>query len=188
MRRRRWLLIAFALTAVGGGVYFLAVRHDSPAFTIDHTQPFWLEFGRGSGWHGLNTVKVDQTGRVVLHRMKSDRQQDVTVLSWEVATLQLSPEELAEVLKAVESNGLMGLRKEYQKDIHDGTQWVLWIKQGEREKSVYFNNNFPGSITAFAEQLDAILARAGLDKVTWQPVPERASRQHERELWDSIKR
>lgn len=188
MGRRRWLLIAVALVVVGGGVYLLAVRNDSPAFTIDHSQPFWLEFGRGSGWHGLNTVKIDQTGRAVLHRMKSECKEDVTVLSWEVATLQLSPEALDEVLKAVESNDLMGLRKEYHEDIHDGTQWVLWIKQEEREKSVYFNNNFPRRIKAFAEQLDASLAQAGLDKVAWQPMPERESRQHERELWDSIKR
>lgn len=188
MRRSRWLLIAFALAVVGGVVYFLAVRNDSSAFTIDHTQPFWLEFGRGSGWHGLDTVKLDQTGRAVVHRMKAERKEDVTVLSWEVATLQLSPDALAEVLKAVESNDLMELHKEYHENIHDGTQWVLWIKQGEREKSVYFNNNFPRRIKAFAEQLDGMLARAGLGKVAWQPVSEQESRQHERELWDIIKR
>jgi hypothetical protein len=188
MRRRRWLLIAVALAVVGGGVYLLAVRNDSPAFTIDRTQPFWLEFGRGSGWHGLDTIKIDQTGRVVLNRVKSECKEDVTVLSWEAATLQLSPEAVAEVLKAVEANDLMGLRKEYHEDIHDGTQWVLWTKQGKREKSVYFNNNFPRRIKAFAEQIDTILARSGLDKVAWQPVPEQDSRQHERELWDSINR
>jgi hypothetical protein len=187
MRQARWFLIAFAL-AVIGGVYLLAVRNDRPAFTIDHTQPFWVEFGRGSGWHGLDTVKIDQTGRVVLHRMKSEHQVHVNALSWEVATLQLSPEALDEVLKAVESNKLMGLQKAYHENIADGTQWVLWIRQGEHEKSVYFDNRFPPAITRFAEQLDAVLARAGLDKAAWQPVPERESHQHERELWDSIKR
>jgi hypothetical protein len=159
-----------------------------PAFTIDRTQPFWLEFGRGSGWHGLETIKLDQTGRVVLHRMKSTRQDDVNVLTWEVATLQLPPMAVAEVLKAVESNGLMGLHKAYHENIADGTQWVLWIKQAEREKSVYFDNSFPATITRFAEQLDVILARAGSDKAAWKPVPERACREHEKELWDSIKR
>ncbi|OWK45407.1 hypothetical protein FRUB_01738 [Fimbriiglobus ruber] len=182
-------MIAFALAVVGGGAYLLAVWYDRPAFTIDPTQPFQLEFGRGSGGRrGLDTVKIDQTGRAVLHRMKSERKEGVSVLSWEFATLQLSPEALAEVLKAVESNGLMGLRNAYHEDIYDGTQWVLWIKQGDREKSVYFDNNFPQQIEVFAEQLDDILARAGVGKVSWQPVPERQSRQHERELWDSIKR
>ena len=59
MPRKRWLLIASVLAVVGGGVGLIAVRNDRLAFTIDHTQPFWLEFGRGSGWHGLDTVKLD---------------------------------------------------------------------------------------------------------------------------------
>jgi hypothetical protein len=185
MRRSLVILIALAAAGCSGRVE----KDDRPAFAIDRTQPFWLEFGRGSGWHGLDTIKIDQTGRVVLHRMKSTLQENVNVLSWEVATVQLPPELVADVLKAVESNGLMGLHKAYYDDnIADGTQWVLWIKQEQREKSVYFNNSFPHAITAFAEQLDAILALAGLDKVAWQPVPERESRQHEKELWDSIKR
>jgi hypothetical protein len=120
--------------------------------------------------------------------MKPEHRQDVTAILWETATLQLSTEAVAEVLKAVESNDLMGLHRAYHEDINDGTQWVLWVKQGKREKSVYFDNRFPPAINQFAEQLDAILARAGFDKVVWQPVPEKESRQHERELWDSIKR
>jgi hypothetical protein len=183
MRRSLVIMVAFAFAGCSGRVE----KDDRPVFTIDHTRPFWVEFGRGSGLDGLNTVKIDQTGKVVLHRMKSDRQPDAAVLSWEVATLQLSSEEVAEVLKAVESNGLMELHKAYHADVHDGTQWVFWAKQGEREKSVYFDNSFPRAINTFAEQLDAILVRAGLDKATWQPVPERESRRHERELWDSIK-
>ena len=54
----RWsLVIVIACTVVGcsGSVE----RDDRPAFTVDPGQPFRLEFGRGSGWHGLNTVKLD---------------------------------------------------------------------------------------------------------------------------------
>lgn len=159
-----------------------------PTFHIDATQPFRLEFGRGSGWQGLETVKIDQSGCVVLHRMKRERREDATLETWETATLSLPPDGLADVLKAIDENGLMGLHKSYSTDVQDGTQWVLWIKQGEREKSVYFNNSFPNVITRFAEQLDGTLAAAELDKVTWQPVPPSESRQHERELWNSIKR
>jgi hypothetical protein len=183
---RRSFMIAVALATVGcsGRIE----KDDRPAFTIDRTQPFLLEFGRGSGLHGLNTIKLDQTGLVILHQIKIEHDQNVSVISWEVATLQLQPEAVGEVLKLIESNRLMRLHKAYHEDIADGTQWVLWIKQGEREKSVYFNNSFPSAITRFAEQLDAILVRAGLNKASWQPVPERESRQHEKELWDSIKR
>jgi hypothetical protein len=184
MKRSLMVMVAYALVGCSGSVE----RDDRPTFTIDRTQPFRLEFGRGSGLDGLNTVKIDQTGRALLHRQKTEFRKDVTILSWEYATLQLSPEALADVLQAVESNHLMGLHRAYHKNIADGTQWVLWLKQGEREKSVYFDNYFPPAITAFAKQFDAILTRAGSDKVTWQPVPERESGQHERELWDSIKR
>lgn len=187
--RVRWLQMAFAILVVLVGIYCLAVQSTAPAFTIDSTQPFYLEFGRGSGWHGLNTVKIDQTGRVTLHRMLSEHQQGVIVQTWEVATIQLSPVAVAEVLDRVEANDLIALRKVYRrKNIADGTQWVLWIKQGDREKSVYFTNQFPSAITRFADQLDEILARAGLGSVAWQPAPGRESRQHERELWESIKR
>jgi hypothetical protein len=168
----------------GARLYFAT----APAPNIDHTQPFWLEFGRGSGWHGLETIKIDQTGRVVLHRIKSKQPDNATFNSCEVATLRLSPEALAEVHKAVESNGLMELDEAYHQHVVDGAQWVLWIRHGELEKAVYFNNSFPPAIKAFAQQLDAILGRAGLDKVAWQPVPQWQSRQHERELWRSIER
>ncbi len=54
--------------------------------------------------------------------------------------------------------------------------------------SVYFDNNFPRPITRFAEQLDGLLARAGLDKANWQPVPADESPRHAVELWESIRR
>jgi hypothetical protein len=179
----RLLMIAAALATAGcsGRVE----KDDRPTFHIDPAQPFRLELGRGSGWHGLDTIRLSQDGSAVLHRLKQGPKEDV----WETATLRLEPGALAEVLKAVEANDLTGLHRAYHEPgVHDGTQWVLWIEQGGREKSVYFNNRLPRPIIRFAEQLDDILARSGVDRVTWQPVPPSESRRHERELWDSIKR
>ena len=51
---------------------------------------------------------------------------------------------------------------------------------------MFFDNSLPAAITRFAEQLDGILAEAGLNNLSWQPVPVRKFRQHERELWESI--
>jgi hypothetical protein len=160
-------------------------KADQPAFHIDPAIAFSIEFGRGSGWHGLDTVRVEQDGRVTLSRLIGSQ----TNPSWETATIQLQQNRLADILKAVETNGLMSLRRTYQDpNIADGTQWVLWITQGDHEKSVYFNNRFPVQITGFAEQLDRILSVAGLGNITWQPVPASQSRSHERELWKSIER
>lgn len=182
---RCFVVLAIVLATVGCSDG--AQPGDGPEVGIDRTQPFRLEFGRGSGWHGLDTVKVDQTGRVVLHRMASDGL--VEAVRWESATIQLTPEMLAEVLRAVESNALMGLRPAYHDpNVADGTQWVLWIRQGERDKSVYFNNSLPEPIIRFAVQLDAILSQAGRATAAWQPVPEDEARQHEKALWESVER
>jgi hypothetical protein len=186
MGKDRLLLLAVVL--VTAGCSGRVEKDDRPAFRIDPAQPFRLEFGRGSGVHGLNTIKIDHAGRVVFHRMKSVRREDATALSRKTATLQLAPEAVGEVLNAVEANGLMRLHKAYHGDVHDGAQWICWIRQGEREKAVYFNNNFPREITTFAKQLDGILARAGSAKLAWQPVGLGESRQHGQELWASIKR
>jgi hypothetical protein len=67
-------------------------------------------------------------GKAILYRQKLVEQQ----ATWEKATFQLRPDAVAEVLKSVEANGLMHLHRAYHADVSDGTQWVLWIKQGER--------------------------------------------------------
>jgi hypothetical protein len=159
-----------------------------PAFHIDPKKPYRIELGRGSGWHGLDTVKISEDGAVVLYR----NQEAASVAAWSQgpwykATMQLSAESLAKVLQAVEDNHLLALHKAYHADVADGTQWVLWIKQGDEEKSVYFNNHFPQEIVRFAGAVDAVLADSGSSNFTWYPVLG-SSRDHEKELWNSIKR
>jgi len=78
--------------------------------------------------------------------------------------------------------------KAYHADIYDGTQWVLWIRQGDREKVVYCSNHFPDPIVRFAAWLDANVARSVGPSLKWRAVPALRSRDHERELWQSIER
>jgi hypothetical protein len=153
------------------------VSEPAGALPFDVTQPFKLDFGRGSGWHGLDTVAIAQDGQTSLHRLRRDGR-------WERSSLRLSPEQFRAVAQAVARHGLPRLAKEYHTTLADGTQWVLWIRQRQRQKATYFNNNFPASIRHFARQLDGILRSAGYDALRWQPAK---SRNHERELWNSIK-
>jgi hypothetical protein len=153
------------------------VSDPAGSLPFDATQPFKLDFGRGSGWHGLDTVAIAQDGQTSLHRSRRNG-------SWERSSLRLSAEQIRAVARAVARHGLPRLAKEYHTDIADGTQWVLWIRQGQRQKATYFNNNFPDSIRHFARQLDGVLRSAGYDALRWQPVK---SRDHEKELWNSIK-
>jgi hypothetical protein len=164
------------------------VKDSRPAFCIDPDRPWRLEFGRGGGWHGFDTAKLDQTGRLILHRLKSESRGNTITISWETATAELPAEAVAKVLKAVEENHLLELDKAYHAAVEDGTQWILWIRQGGREKSVYFDNHFPDSIVRFARRLDEILARSAGPNLRWRAVPAAEERKHERELWESINR
>jgi hypothetical protein len=185
--KRTWVL-AFGLVAA----VFAWDRWGFPLlvpFRLDPDQPYRIEFGRGSGWHGLNTVRVEQDGGVTLHRERTEREGEVQVPHWETATLRLPPEGRAAVLAAVVDTRVLGLARAYHEPgVRDGTQWVLWVKQGEREKAVYCDNRFPPAVKRFAERLDAVLNANGMMQVEWRRVPQGQERQHEQELWDSIER
>jgi hypothetical protein len=155
-------------------------KDDRPAFRIDPKKPWVIEFGRGSGWHGLDTAKLDQDGRLILYRLREDR--------WETAAAQLPPGTVAEVLEAVKANRLLELDRAYHAAVCDGTQWVLSVRQGDREKALYFNNHFPDPIVGFAERFDAVVAGSVGPALRWRAVPSAWARDHERELWQSINR
>ena len=83
----KWSLriaVAFAIAGCSGRVE----TDDRPTFTIDRTQPFQLEFGRGSGRAGLDTVKIDQTGRV-LSAVKTGSAIDLPRVAGEGAKMSL---------------------------------------------------------------------------------------------------
>ena len=46
-----------------------AIPDPKPPWAIDTSRPWSIEVGRGSGWNGLNAVKIDNDGTVVLHRL-----------------------------------------------------------------------------------------------------------------------
>ncbi len=178
-RRRAWAA-AFALALLTVGWYAMPYVR-GVAMHLDADQPFLIEFGRGSGWHGLDTIKVHEDGTVILHRL--------TELGdgWETARMTLAAQDLARVRHAVADNRLTSLGRHYSSNVADGTQWVIRLKQDDREMAVYCDNHFPGPIVRFADALDAILADAGLAKAVWRPVAYLKGRAHERELWDSIR-
>jgi hypothetical protein len=140
----------------------------NPVWTIDAAKPWTLELRRGSGWHGYDTIDIDQTGGVVLHRLP----RTVNSPLREKATMQIPPRAVAEVLARVSEYGIMSMYRAYHaRGVFDGTQWDVTIKQGDREKKASFDNYFPDEIVRFADSLDAILDENGLGDASWQPVP-----------------
>jgi len=163
-----------------------------PAFTFLTSRPFHLEFGRGSGQGGLETVVLDQTGRTVLHRSQSEFRDDLRVGRirspyWERTELKLPSESVQRIAQAILDLRLMQMARSYHADWYDGTQWVFWLQQKGQEKSVYFDNHFPTAIQSFAAILDAELQRAGLPAVRWQRISRGPERSHDTAIWHSIK-
>jgi hypothetical protein len=180
MRRRLWYVLT-AGACVLAGVWLYG--RFGPAPRIDRSRPWHVEFGRGSGMAGLETVAIDHTGRLVAYRMKRTGHREDR---WETATAPLSDEEIGRVLDAVESDGLLRLRREYaDRPIYDGTQCVFWVRQDGWERAVYCDNDFPPELVRFGRRLDDLLV--GLD-LPWADVPPAESRRHERGLWESIRR
>ena len=185
--RRTLLILAIALGcgcskrgANGGFGGSTHVEPDTrPAFVLDASKPFVIEFGRGSGQEGLGVVKVTETGEVALHRIADGAR-------IESASLRLSDAQVRELTSVVNSSQLTRMGRSYSTDIQDGTQWVLWIQQSPLEKSIYFNNAFPQDITAFADRLDAMLQQAGLSAASWTAVPEKQGRDEQDALWARI--
>ena len=150
-------------------------------FNIDKT--YRLEFGRGSGWHGLDTIKIDDSNQVTLHRLREEN----GVLHWEHTEVDLTASDKQEIGQLIVDLGIPKMKRSYHADVHDGTQWIFWIVQNGHEKSIYFNNHFPKEIQSFALAIDEKLKDAGIEEVQWRRVPDDQERQHEKAIWKSIK-
>jgi hypothetical protein len=177
MTRRLWKA---ALAAVLSSLLFWLVLPyvRGTRVGLNSSQPFLIELGRGSGWHGLDTVRVLDDGTTTLCRQAGG--------DWETAEIHLPPEGVARVRDSIKNHELLQLNASYHDpNIADGTQWVLRLQQGGTEKAVYFNNRFPAEITRFATELDEVLEEYGAG-ATWRRVAYLNQRNHERALWESI--
>ena len=155
-------------------------RSDRPVFELDAAKDYRIEFGRGSGLDGLDTVAVSSDGAAVLHRLTKTR-------GWATATLTLSHTALERILNSLKVQRIMFMADAYHADIADGNQWVLTVTQGDRRKAIYFNNHFPKSILRFAAVIDAELREAGETALHWSLVPRARWGDHDTRLWNSIR-
>lgn len=158
-----------------------------PPLVLNPAEPWRIELGRGSGQYGLETVKLTHDGRAVVHQMNQRREWNGVTRFWETATLTLPPEAVTRITDAVAAERLGELHRHYSSGWVDGNQWVLWVRQGNREKAVYFDNHFPEPVVRFAAAVDAELVTAGVG-LRWRKVPAWDADTHDRELWASIRR
>jgi hypothetical protein len=181
-KRPVFTLGGIAIIIIVFAVYFFRDRtavtpSTQPAFVVDPGKPFIFELGRGSGWGGLDIVEIRETGVVRLQRAENRPQAEST-------TLNLTRAQVKELVSLINEEELTRLGAVYDGHINDGTQWVLWIRQGSSEKAVYFDNAFPRDVTTVADRIDAMLQAAGLPRATWAAVPGTAGRDYQMALWN----
>jgi hypothetical protein len=178
MDRKKWAMPAFGIAIL----IWVAVPYVRGAIAHHATQtPLVLEFGRGSGRNGLSSVRVAKDGSVVLFRYVRHRN-DV-----ESTSLVLRERQMYQIHQAIRNHQVENLDRKYSRSIADGEQWILRINVNDEIRSTYFNNNFPPNIEAFADELELVLAEAGLTQEGWRTVRHIDGWRHDRELWDSIR-
>lgn len=178
MNRTKW-----TITAVGMAILiWVAVPYVRGAI-VRHTAqaPLLLELGRGSGRDGLDTVRIGSNGSVILFRYGRNRSEA------ESTRLALTEQQMNQIHQAIRQHDLEHLDRKYSRSIADGEQWILRINVKGEVRPTYFNNNFPPNIEAFADELDLVLAEAGLTEERWRAVRHIDGWRHDRELWDSIR-
>jgi hypothetical protein len=166
------LIISFA-------VIIYACKYNRTNIKLDITKPFQISLGRGSGWHGLDTIEINQSGIVTLHKMTKN--------GWQSGQLKIDNLSLNLILDKFHDLNLLQLNKKYAANVHDGTQWILWTQQSSINKSSYFDNKFPNSIKTFATFIDDILIKQNYNNIKWLTVPLDQARQHEKAIWASIR-
>jgi uncharacterized membrane protein YfcA len=149
-----------------------------PILVQDET--FEFQLGQGSGWHGLDLLKITADGKAV-YEYQSSRGE------WERKTFFVDKASMDALICKINSLKIMELDRAYHGDVADGTQWCLLIKSNGRAKSVYCDNNFPERIEKLAAFVHETIIEPFGGKAEARAVPPRECRKHEKEIWESIK-
>jgi hypothetical protein len=130
-------------------------------YRFDPAKPFRLVVRIGSVLSGWHVVALDQSGAVDLHRVRGRR--DV----YERAELKLPPEDMAEIARLAMGDEMLRLHRGYAADVHDGTDCVFIISQGDTRKAVGCHNHFPKTLQTFVNQIYRIMDKNGYEQLTW---------------------
>lgn len=154
-------------------------RHGEPD-ALRPDENFELQFGRGSGWHGLDVLRITSDRRAVY-----EYRTELGI--WERKRFAVDAKGLADLRGAIDTLNPWDMERAYHADVCDGTQWAFFVCVDGTSKSIYFNNHFPGAIKQFADFVDRAILQPFADPLKAQTVADRHHRKHEKELWESIR-
>ncbi|MFI5380547.1 MAG: hypothetical protein ACHRHE_14720 [Tepidisphaerales bacterium] len=167
-------LIGIALVVIGC-VYNRDLLRPAP-WPVVYDSTFEFQLGQGSGWHGLDLIKITADGKAVYQYESSSN-------VWSRKTFQLTAVEMQSLADQVNELKIVALDDYYKANIHDGTQWCLLVKSQGHLKRIYCDNRFPRRIEKLAAFVhEKIIDRAGAKAVAIS-VPRDQVRDFEAEVW-----
>jgi hypothetical protein len=67
-------------------------------------------------------------------------------MPWRRATFTVPPQTVTDLRKLLVDTGYFDLKRSYNGNVEDGTQWFVRARAGGREKGVWCNNHFPADV------------------------------------------
>lgn len=178
--KRVWTGLAIVgVLACATGLYVYAFVYDGRT-SIPPEKKFEFQFGRGSGWHGLDLLRITSDGTSEYEFQESQGE-------WRHKAFVIPAKQVEDLREAINRFGILDLNRHYHGGVHDGTQWCLLIKVEGESRSFYFDNNFPGPIRKLAGFVDQSVLEPFAAPVQATIVPTRNHRKHEKEIWASIR-
>ena len=138
---------------------------------LDPGRPFELWLGRSN-----EIIYVPEIGEIEIDRGTQRGTAGFDERQWE---------DLRDLVRHIEIDQL---RDHYVAEAPDeGTQWILRIRQGAYDRTIFCDNRFPQELLRFADGLDKLLLDADLADNAFEDAPPEAE-QREAALWASIHR
>src|SRR3954469_11233395 len=109
----------FLAIGISGATFQLQIAgaevSTTKAPTIELGKPMEIDFGRGSAWHGLDTVRITTNGAVTLYKQTRINSQR----AWQTASLELSNSDQKRISDAFVTNQLLNLKDQIATNVAD---------------------------------------------------------------------
>lgn len=177
--RGKWFIATAVvmIAAIALGHYWFTLGQPN---AIQPDEEFELQFGRGSGWHGLDLLRITSDGNAV-YEYQAER--DI----WKRKSFVVNEATLVALRKTINDLNIWGMDHHDDGSTNDGTQWCLLIRIDGKSKAFYFDNHFPNRIRQLADFVDQAILEPFAVPVVAEVVPARHHRKHEKELWQSVR-
>jgi|GEM_PF-5359270 len=148
--------------------------------TLGPGQAFEFQFGQGSGFEGLNVVKILPSGEA--------RYDYGDVTAWQKKTFRVSQEAMQELADKINALGILNMGKVVSDpDVRDGEQWIVLIKTEGTARSIYFDNRFPVQVRELAAFVHERVVEPYTKNLRPEPVSDFDHDRLQQELWDSVR-